>query len=315
MVYIIRNIVTIRNNSAFFEMSTNTNDARNLRGALGQFATGVTVITTVDGDKSPVGVTASSFNSVSLDPPLVLWSLAKTARSMKAFEESGYFCVHVLGASQEELSARFATPGSDKFAGQEWIPGHGEVPLLPDFAARFQCKTTHMYEGGDHLIFVGEVLDYEKSDEPPLVFHGGRYALAKSKGQGEKPGAAVDITHGTFTENFFLYLIARAHFQASAPLRKEYARASHTPSHATVNGMIEKGYVTETVDGTQFSITVKGRELYLKLLAKSKAIEEDLLAEFSDAEISDVRNFLQRFIKRTDPGIPDFWQADGNGSG
>jgi 3-hydroxy-9,10-secoandrosta-1,3,5(10)-triene-9,17-dione monooxygenase reductase component len=346
MVYIIRNIVTIRNNSAFFEMSTNTNDARNLRGALGQFATGVTVITTVDGDKSPVGVTASSFNSVSLDPPLVLWSLAKTARSMKAFEESGYFCVHVLGASQEELSARFATPGSDKFAGQEWIPGHGEVPLLPDFAARFQCKTTHMYEGGDHLIFVGEVLDYEKSDEPPLVFHGGRYALAKSKGQGEKPGAAVDITHGTFTENFFLYLIARAHFQASAPLRKEYARANinedeylaltmlglggplslqalqvrlehtgHTPSHATVNGMIDKGYVTETVDGTQFSITVKGRELYLKLLAKSKAIEEDLLAEFSDAEISDVRNFLQRFIKRTDPGIPDFWQADGNGSG
>jgi 3-hydroxy-9,10-secoandrosta-1,3,5(10)-triene-9,17-dione monooxygenase reductase component len=252
----------------------------------------------------------------------------------------------VLGASQEELSARFATPGSDKFAGQEWIPGHGEVPLLPDFAARFQCKTTHMYEGGDHLIFVGEVLDYEKSDEPPLVFHGGRYALAKSKGQGEKPGAAVDITHGTFTENFFLYLIARAHFQASAPLRKEYARANinedeylaltmlglggplslqalqvrlehtgHTPSHATVNGMIDKGYVTETVDGTQFSITVKGRELYLKLLAKSKAIEEDLLAEFSDAEISDVRNFLQRFIKRTDPGIPDFWQADGNGSG
>jgi 3-hydroxy-9,10-secoandrosta-1,3,5(10)-triene-9,17-dione monooxygenase reductase component len=89
MVYIIRNIVTIRNNSAFFEMSTNTNDARNLRGALGQFATGVTVITTVDGDKSPVGVTASSFNSVSLDPPLVLWSLAKTARSMKAFEEYG----------------------------------------------------------------------------------------------------------------------------------------------------------------------------------------------------------------------------------
>ncbi len=207
-------------------MATNTTDARELRGALGQFATGVTVITTVDVDNSPVGVTASSFNSVSLDPPLVLWSLAKSARSMKAFEESGYFCVHVLGASQEELSARFATPGSDKFAGQKWTPGHGEVPLLPDFAARFQCKTTHMYEGGDHLIIVGEVLDYEKSDEPPLVFHGGRYALAKSKGQGEKPGAAVDIRHGTFTENFFLYLIARAHFQASAPLRKEYARAN-----------------------------------------------------------------------------------------
>ena len=327
-------------------MATKTTNAQELRGALGQFATGVTVITTVDVDNSPIGVTASSFNSVSLDPPLVLWSLAKSARSMKAFEESGYFCVHVLGASQEGLSAQFATPGSDKFAGQKWTPGHGEVPLLPDFAARFQCKTTHMYEGGDHLIFVGEVLDFEKSDEPPLVFHGGRYALAKSKGRGEKAGAAVDVAHGTFTENFFLYLLSRAHFQASAPLREDYARANinedeylaltmlglggplslqalqvrlehtgHTPSYATVMSMIDKGYVTETVDGTKFSITVKGRELYLSLLARSKAIEEELLAEFSEAEVSDVRNFLQRFIKRTDPGIPDFWQADGYGSG
>ncbi|MDH3553381.1 MAG: flavin reductase family protein, partial [Gammaproteobacteria bacterium] len=127
-----------------------------MRGALGQFATGVTVITTTDSDGSPVGVTASSFNSVSLDPPLVLWSLAKSARSMAAFDRSGYFCVHVLAASQEALSARFATPGSDKFGGQDWRPGHGGVPLLQEFAARFQCKTTHTYEGGDHLIFVGE---------------------------------------------------------------------------------------------------------------------------------------------------------------
>ncbi len=326
-------------------MSNNASNARDFRVALGQFATGVTVITTVDADRSPVGVTASSFNSVSLDPPLVLWSLAKGARSMQAFQESGYFCVHVLGASQEDLSARFATPGVDKFAGQDWARGHGDVPLLPEYAARFQCKTTHMYEGGDHLIFVGEVLDYAKTDEPPLVFHGGRYALAKSKGQGERPGAAVDVTHGTFTENFFLYLLARAHFQASAPLRAEYAKADidedeyltltmlglggplslqalqvrlehtgHTPSYATVSGMIDKGYVTETVDGTKFSITVKGRELYLSLLASSKAIEENFLARFSDAEISDVRNFLQRFIKSTDPGIPDFWQTNGNGS-
>lgn len=288
-----------------------------------------------------MGVTASSFNSVSLDPPLVLWSLAKTARSMEAFEKSGFFCVHVLGASQEELSGRFATPGADKFAGQEWSKGHGEVPLLPEFAARFQCKTTHMYEGGDHLIFVGEVLDYEKTDEPPLVFHAGRYALAKSKSAGEKPGAAVDVTHGTFTENFFLYLIARAHFQASAPLRGEWAKAGinedeylaltmlglggplslqalqvrlehtgHAPSYDTLSTMIDKRLVTETPDGTQFSITVRGRELYLSLLAHSKAIEEDLLSGFSDAEIADVISFLQRFVKRSDPGIPDFWQSD-----
>lgn len=320
----------------------NARDARDFRGALGQFATGVTVITTCDADGKPVGVTASSFNSVSLDPPLVLWSLARSARSMRAFEESGFFCVHVLGASQEALSARFATPGADKFAGQEWSKGHGDVPLLPAFAARFQCRTTNMYEGGDHLIFVGEVLDYAKTDEPPLVFHGGRYALAKSTSAREKPGGAVDMAHGTFTENFFLYLIARAHFQASAPLREDWARAGideeeylaltmlglggplslqalhvrlehtgHAPSYETLSGMIDKRLVTETPDGAQFSITVKGRELYLSLLARSKAIEEDLLAGFSDAEIADVISFLQRFVKRSDPGIPDFWQTDG----
>jgi 3-hydroxy-9,10-secoandrosta-1,3,5(10)-triene-9,17-dione monooxygenase reductase component len=285
-----------------------------------------------------VGVTASSFNSVSLDPPLVLWSLARTARSMSAFEKSGYFCVHVLCASQEELSNRFAMPGADKFAGQEWTRGHGNVPLLPAFAARFQCRTTHTYDGGDHLIFVGEVLDYQKTEEPPLVFHAGRYALAKAKSGGEGPGEAVDITHGTFTENFFLYLLARAHFQASAALRVAWARAGidedeyltltmlglggplslqalqvrlehtgHAPSHEVLAGMIDKAYVTETSDGHAFAITVKGRDLYLALLAKSKSIEEELLADFSAAEIADVRNFLQRFIKRSDPGIPDFW--------
>lgn len=288
-----------------------------------------------------MGVTASSFNSVSLDPPLVLWSLAKSARSMTAFQESGFFCVHVLGASQEALSGQFATPGADKFSGQDWTRGHGDVPLLPEYAARFQCRTTHTYEGGDHLIFVGEVLDFEKTDEPPLVFHGGRYALAKTKGSGEKPGAAVDVTHGTFTENFFLYLLARAHFQASAALREHWARANinedeyltltmlglggplslqelqvrlehtgHAPGFDVLSGLIDKGYVTETADGTRFSITVKGRELYLALLAHSKTIEEELLAGFSAAEISDVRSFLQRFIKRSDPGIPDFWRAD-----
>lgn len=257
---------------------------------------------------------------------------------MGAFRQSGYFCVHVLGASQEKLSVQFAKPATDRFAGQDWTSGHGDVPLLPEYAARFQCKTTHMYEGGDHVIFVGEVLDYEKTDEPPLVFHGGRYALAKSKEGGEKPGDAVDTTHGTFTENFFLYLIARAHFQASIAMREEWAianigeaeyltltllglggplslqelqlRLEHTgrePDHGTLRGMLDKGFATETADGTKFAITVKGRELYISLLAKSKAIEEELLDGFSDAEVSDVRNFLQRFIRKTDPGIPDFW--------
>lgn len=316
----------------------NSSEAKQFRGALGQFATGVTIITSTDSDGGPVGVTASSFNSVSLDPPLVLWSLAKSARSMEAFQQSGYFCVHVLSASQEALSARFASRGEDKFQGQPFEPGRGEVPLLPEFAARFQCKTTHTYEGGDHLIFVGEVLEYDQSDEPPLVFHGGNYALAKVKTPGAKAGGSVDIAHGTFTDSFFLYLLARAHFQASMPLRNEWRHAGisesqylsltllglggalslqdlqerllHTgrePDHSTLKDMLDKGIVTETADGTCYAITVKGRELYLSLLAHSKAIEERLLQDFSDSEIADLVGLLQRFVDRSNPGVPDLW--------
>ncbi len=314
-------------------------DPRDFRNALGQFATGVTVITSLDQQGGAVGVTASSFNSVSIDPPLVLWSLAKDSNSLQAFQSCGYFCVHVLGASQEDISQRFASRGVDKFADIDWQAGEGGVPLLSEFAAQFQCKTTYQYEGGDHVIFVGEVLSYEKTDEPPLVFHRGRYALAKNKASDQKPGEAVDLAAGRFDDNFFLYLLSRAHYQSSAKLRGVWEQAGlnhsqylsltmlgmssglswqdlhdriehtgHAPDLSTMREMQQLGLITETLDGHQFAITVKGRELYLALLAVSKTLEEELLQDFSAAEVDDVRAFLQRFIAKSNPGIPDLWQ-------
>ena len=156
-------------------------DALRFRSALGAFATGVTIVTTRDAEGRDVGLTANSFNSVSLDPPMVLWSLAKNARSLPAFLAATHFAVHVLAADQDGLSQRFSARGSDKFAGLDLERGPAQVPLLRGCSARFQCRTAFRHEGGDHVIFVGAVESFDQSDRPPLIFHGGRYALAIRK--------------------------------------------------------------------------------------------------------------------------------------
>ncbi|MEO1045602.1 MAG: enoyl-CoA hydratase-related protein [Pseudomonadota bacterium] len=157
----------------------NSFDPRTFRDALGQFATGVTIVTARSADGTPVGVTANSFNSVSLDPPLILWSLARTSRCMSVFEAAEEFAVHILASDQDDLSNRFASRMDDKFAGLD-IAGSG-LPLLEGCTARFRCRTRHAYEGGDHVIFVGEVVGFEHDAKPPLLFHGGDYADKKKR--------------------------------------------------------------------------------------------------------------------------------------
>ena len=163
--------------------------ARRFRTALGAFATGVTIVTTRDGEGRDVGLTANSFNSVSLDPPMVLWSLARGARSLPAFLDTSHFAVHVLAADQEELSLRFAARGSEKFAGLDLERGVADIPLLRGCSARFQCRTVFRHEAGDHMIFVGEVEAFDHSDLPELLFHRGRYSLAVPKPSAPVPPA------------------------------------------------------------------------------------------------------------------------------
>lgn len=157
------------------EQRPGTLDTRDFRRALGCFATGVAVITTRDGGGRPAGLTINSFTSVSLDPPLVLWSLSRHAASLPAFHDSEFFAVNVLAADQLDLSRRFARPSSDKFAGLGFVDGLGGVPLLDGTAACFECRTRHRYDGGDHVIFLGRVERYAHSDREPLVFGRGRY--------------------------------------------------------------------------------------------------------------------------------------------
>jgi flavin reductase (DIM6/NTAB) family NADH-FMN oxidoreductase RutF len=150
-------------------------DPADFRRALGCFPTGIAVVTTTTADGMPVGLTVSSFNSVSLDPPLVLWSIDRAAECHAAFTAATHFAVNVLSRAELDLVMRFAQKSGDKFAGLDWRPGTAGVPLLPEFAACFECATEHRYDGGDHTIIVGRVLALEDHDKEPLIFHRGEY--------------------------------------------------------------------------------------------------------------------------------------------
>ncbi len=156
-------------------ISVETGDARALRTALGRFATGVTIVTTRCPSGKLVGLTANSFSSVSLDPPLVLWSLRRNAASLQSFTGSRSFVVNVLAADQEALSNRFAKPSADKFEGLDYTVGLNGCPVLRDTLACFECRLETEIEGGDHLIFLGRVERASYREGVPLIFAGGSY--------------------------------------------------------------------------------------------------------------------------------------------
>src|ERR1700692_1904265 len=132
-------------------------DPRDFRNALGTYATGVTIITATAADGKPYGLTCNSFASVSLNPPLVLWSLGMFSQALNTFQNASHFSVNVLGASQQALATKFAKSSGDKFAGVEWTPGLGNAPLLAESVANFQCRAAGRYYGGDHVIFLRAV--------------------------------------------------------------------------------------------------------------------------------------------------------------
>jgi 3-hydroxy-9,10-secoandrosta-1,3,5(10)-triene-9,17-dione monooxygenase reductase component len=200
-------------------------DPRALRTALGAFATGVTIVCTQDAEGQDVGITANSFNSVSLDPPMVLWSLSRKAMSLPSFQRNPYFAVHILAADQDGLSHRFATQGANKFAELPVERGFGNVPLIDGCSARFQCRTAFNYDGGDHVIFVGEVLAFDSYSRPPLLYHAGKYALAVEK------HPAIAAAHGAVGEpdtglnhDFLFGLLGRVHNQMYQQIQAELGK-------------------------------------------------------------------------------------------
>lgn len=306
-------------------------DARELRDALSSFGTGVTIVTACDEAGMPVGMTASSFNSVSMDPPLILWSVTKTARSAAVFKEAGSFCVHVLGTHQIETSNKFARQGEDKFEAVEYAINADGVPVLDDFSARFDCKTWSIYEGGDHWIIVGEVKKFERKKAEGLLFAGGSYATSSPIQQNkptpkEKDGPVAHI------ENMLVYQLSRAHQQLTSEFRGILSKNNlSTPEWrilASIDGvgvqrtfedlskrtfirmdalrdlvhsMQDQGLCDCTkLDGAVVVRgTEKGFEIVGKLFDLAQMHEESALKGLSDQQIADLSETLRIIVKNT----------------
>lgn len=311
-------------------------DASAFRRALGSFATGVTVITTRAADGTPLGLTANSFNSVSLDPPLVLWSLANSAMSFEAFRSAQHWAVHVLTADQEALSARFARRGENKFEGLSVDQGLGGAPLLRDCAARFQCRTASTYQGGDHLIFIGEVLACDTSPGAPLVFHGGRYAHATRRdAPGDKPRSAQ--LAGSFGEDFLGYLLGRGHHRFFAQIRPHLAQLDlsdgefyvlcaltlrealsgaelvagmagvlDAAAQDALHALLHRG-LAQRQDADHYALSESGRTLALRLISAAKAVESQVLERLGAADAVVLKSLLKRLLGEIDPAAESLW--------
>jgi flavin reductase (DIM6/NTAB) family NADH-FMN oxidoreductase RutF len=152
-------------------------DTRAFRDTLGRYPTGVTIVTLLDANARPLGLTANSFNALSLDPPLVVWSLRESSPTLPALLGGEFFAVNILAEGQVELSRRFATSDIDKFADTAWAANEEGVPLLHGAAAWIACRTVSHQQAGDHVLFIAQVLRFSATDQAPLVFHSGGYRL------------------------------------------------------------------------------------------------------------------------------------------
>ena len=318
-----------------------TFDPKDFRRALGMFGTGVTIVTTRAENGEPVGITANSFNSVSLEPPMVLWSLAKNARSLAVFQNADTWNVHILSNEQEALSNRFARAGENKFSGLQLDSEAAHAPLLQDCSARFRCRTAFQYDGGDHIIFVGEVLAYDRSERLPLLYVTGQYALPSRKALAVSTEAQADTSATLYSENLLGYLLGRAHYQFLGGFRtqlrerglsdadffvlsllsvREPLSACEIASHIAYTGidvgtvllqtLCDRQLLQKSADTTPtYTLTEPGRDAILHVMAAAKAAEADVAQRLGEAESALLRNLLKQLIRSTDPGLPLLWTA------
>lgn len=314
------------------------------RQALGTFTTGVTIVTTLDAAGRDVGVTANSFNSVSLAPPMVLWSLARSSTNIAAFLAARYFAVHVLASDQQALATRFSQK-ADRFAGIHPRRGFDGIALLDGCAARFECRTAFQYEGGDHVIFVGEVLSFEHCEREPLVFKRGRFALAVGKmpTSSHSGVSGSSATDGEFGEDFLIYLLGRAYHQLFGQLRPQIAQRgledadylalsllgvrdgrtvdeldallAYTGTritHLVAERLAELGLVElDAASGgsRRLLLTAVGRRNLIELLAVAEAVSADAEKDLDPSESRVLRQLLTRIVEASNPGIPHPWQV------
>lgn len=299
-------------------------DPLSFRKALGQFPTGVTIVTAQSGDRR-LGMTANSFASVSLDPPLVLWCPAKAAPSHDAFVAAEGFAIHFLGADHQDLALRFAGRTAEKFADIPHETGISGAPLLTELAPIFECRTWARYDGGDHTILVGEVIRLVERVHDPLLFHSG--VMRRIEGPRRTPAAASS----GFVRNYLAYLLARAsvivsgEFHATlgtwnlsvpewrvlacltdadglsvgelaAMALMKQPRLTKVLDRMEAEGLVERRGTAADRRRTPIHLTAKGRKLVKPVLRAARAHEADLLRRFSDEERATIKYALDLLI-------------------
>lgn len=300
-------------------------DARAFRRCLGQFATGVTVITTeVAGER--FGVTANSFSSLSLDPPLVLWSIAKTSRSFAAFDRAAHFAIHVLAEDQIHVSQRFSSSSADKYEGLACRAGASSgAPIIDGTAAVFECAVETRHDGGDHVILVGRVKRFRHFDRNVLLFVRGRYASSV-----DHPEAPTDRSAPSETappradDNFYMLLFRAFHAMAAAfeqhrvaigmPVEQsrvlialsrtsemtsgDIARAMYLSQSAVdhaVAQLVENGSVAIN-PRRRLSLTEEGRRARRAIAEHERAFEAHQLKDLPPNELPVIRDALIKII-------------------
>jgi flavin reductase (DIM6/NTAB) family NADH-FMN oxidoreductase RutF/DNA-binding MarR family transcriptional regulator len=300
-------------------------DPRAFRRALGQFGTGVAVITAAAQDEL-VGTTVNSFASVSLEPPLVLWSLRKESRSLAKFLSASHFAVNVLASHQVELSAHFARSGLEKFGACDWRPGAGGAPLFEGVAAQFECRREGEHDGGDHVILVGLVEYYRAFDRAGLLFAQGRYALALDL-PGSPAGDMRLEEDGHPRDDFFLPLLVRAYAYLSESFQEHrdaeglsinqsrvLAFLATRPGAsvdviarltllgvATVEDAIAKllsaGFVAPRPPGA-IAITAEGLERLARITRRARQFETDEFSGLDPKDVEAARRVLRYLASR-----------------
>lgn len=305
-----------------------TDDSVAFRRCLGQFATGVTVVTARTGDQL-VGMTANSFSSVSLEPPLVLWSVKRSSQRIDAFKAATHFAVNILACDQLELSRHFGQSGPDQFTGVPWSPGHSGVPLLDGAVASLECRRSVDYEGGDHLIMLGEVERYTRHDRDVLLFVQGRYGVAidhpdavpraqAPEVRGTAPGPINEFLVGLMYRGFGALSAAIEEGRRAQGFTAEQSRvlaAIETYPNRTLDGLMPELYLGSNTaesavaalsavgcivvdgDGT-LRLTDEGRARLGALLDRARQIEAAQLAGVAAADIAGTRRVCAALIER-----------------
>jgi flavin reductase (DIM6/NTAB) family NADH-FMN oxidoreductase RutF/DNA-binding MarR family transcriptional regulator len=301
-------------------------DTIEFRNALGKFATGVTVVTAKNPEGGFVGTTASSFNSVSLDPALILWSIDNSARSLLAYETGEHFVVNILAADQVSISNHFARQQDDKFQDVDYELNAEGVPLLPSCAANFECKLYATYEGGDHTIIVGEVIRFSTASRKALLFHQGAYAVSEfhpaAENRVEKP---VEEQGLPFAESYLPCLMSRGFHQLMKNMKQilklqnmseieyrllaslldvesrsrdelqKFAVLADEEFTAELERLCDKGLIQ--VEGSRVALTEEGKGRVEPIMFLAKSNEADALGSFNVEEALLFKRYLRKMLE------------------